>query len=260
MKETPQNPVTSSLPVLYRRSEFEEVLKDYKMSAHSLEILKNTPLVLLIGASGGGRNAMMERLVQTGRYYYVVSDTTRPMRVRNGSPIEKEGLQYFFRKEDDVLEELQQGKFLEASIIHNQQVSGISVREIERAHKSGKVAITDVEVHGAATIEKVKPDVISIFVLPPSFEEWMGRIRRRSSLLDAEIKQRLETAIEEFDAALNDDKFIFVINDKMDDVLVTVDEIGRLGKHHKQAEKYAHDLAKDLRDQADAYVRKYPNW
>ena len=88
----------------------------------------------------------------------------------------------------------------------------------------------------------------------------MGRIHRRSNLPNAEIKQRLETAIEEFDAALKDDKFIFVINDNMDDALVTVDEIGRLGKHHKRAEQEAHDLAKNLRDQADAYVRRYPNW
>lgn len=259
--EQPENTViTSSMPVLNRRAEFEEVLSDYRLNRDALNILRKTPFILVVGASGGGRNTLIERLVKTGLYYYVVSDTTRPPRVRNGNPIEQTGVQYFFRTEDQVLEDLRHGKFVEASLIHNQQVSGISVREIEKAYHSGKLAITDIEVKGCATIERVKPDVISIFVLPPSFQEWMDRIRRRSNLPELEIKNRLETAIEEFDAALRDDRFIFVINDNIDQAVETVDLIASKGKHNAEAEKFAHDLAAQLRDQAAEYIKQYPNW
>lgn len=259
--EQPENTViTSSMPVLNRRKEFEEVLSDYRLNNDALAILRKTPFILLVAASGGGRNTLIEHLVETGFYYYVVSDTTRPPRVRNGVPIEQNGVQYFFRKEDDVLDDLKHGKFVEASIIHNQQVSGISVREIEKAYHSGRLAITDIEVKGCATIERVKQDVISIFVLPPSFEEWMGRIRRRSNLPAAEIKNRLETAVEEFGAALQDDRFIFIVNDKIEDAVKTVDLIASQGKHNAQAEQYARDLAAQLRNQAADYLKQYPNW
>lgn len=248
------------MPVLRRRGEFEAALKDYRMSDQALKTLQATPFVLLVAASGGGRNTIIERLVETGRYYYIVSDTTRPPRVRDGVQIEQDGNPYFFRSEDDVLADLKQGRFIEAALIHDQQVSGISLREIEKAHQSGKLAITDVDVQGSATIEGVKADVISIFVLPPSFEEWLSRIRRRSNLPAVEIKNRLVSAIEEIDTALQDERFVFIINDKMEEALATVDEIARLGKHHRRAEEQAHALAADLRDQASEYLELYPNW
>lgn len=259
--EQPGNTViTSSMPVLNRRAEFEEVLSEYRLNRDALEILRKTPFILVVGASGGGRNTLIDRLVKTGLYHYVVSDTTRPPRVRNGVPIEQNGVQYFFRKEEDVLQDLRDGRYVEASLIHNQQVSGISVREIEEAYHSGRLAITDIEVKGCGTIERLKPDVISIFVLPPSFEEWMNRIRRRSNLPAPEIKNRLETAIEEFDAALRDDRFIFVVNDKIEDAVKTVDLVASQGIHNPEAERNARDLAAQLRNQAEEYLKQYPNW
>jgi guanylate kinase len=255
MEQPDLTAIASSMPVLHRRAEFESVLEGYRMSEQALKTLRRTPFILVVGASGGGRNTLIEHLVQTGNYHYVVSDTTRPLRVRNGVPIEQNGVQYFFRREDEVLEDLKQGKFVEAQLIHNQQVSGISVREIEKAFNSRKLAITDIEVQGCATLERVKPDVISIFVLPPSFEVWMERLKSRVKLSDAEVKNRLETAIDNFNAALQDDRFIFIVNDKIEDAVRTVDEIARLGKHRQMVEQQAHDLAAHLRDEAQEYIK-----
>jgi|GEM_PF-26459 len=250
----PTPPSSSSMPVLHHRAEFDTILKQYKMNDAALQVLQHTPFVLLVAASGAGRNTIIERLIDTGNYYYVVSDTTRPPRVRDGKPIEQNGVQYFFRDENDVLADLKAGKFLEAAVIHEQQVSGISVREIEAAQQSHKVAITDIEVQGSAYITKVKPDTLNIFILPPSFEEWLARIRKRSHLPDAEIKNRIEAAITELTVALESDRFIFVINDDLDEAITTIDEIARQGKHHLSAEERAHTLAAELRDQAVAFI------
>jgi len=252
--QTPTPPSSSSMPVLHHRAAFEALLKDYKMNDAALQTLQQTPFVLLVAASGAGRNTIIERLLETGNYYYVVSDTTRPPRVRDGVPIEQNGVQYFFRAEDEVLADLKAGKFLEAAVIHGQQVSGISVREIEAAQQSHKVAITDIEVQGSAYITKVKPDTLNIFILPPSFDEWLARIRKRSHLPDAEIKNRIEAAVTELTVALESNRFVFVINDDLDAAIATIDEIARQGKHHLSAEKHAHALAADLRNQAIAFV------
>ncbi len=256
-KRTDQvNDDASNMPVLHHRAEFEVVLKNYRMSDAALETLQQTPFVILVAASGAGRNTIIEHLIKGGHYYYVVSDTTRPPRVRGGIPIEHNGVQYFFRSEDDVLQDLKEGKFVEAAIIHEQQVSGMSVREIEAAQRSHKVAITDLEVQGSATISAMKPDTVNIFVLPPSFDEWLSRIRKRSNLPEAEIRNRIETAVTELTIALESDRFIFVINDDLYEAIDVIDEIARLGKHHRAAEDHAHVLAAALRDQAVEFLKQ----
>lgn len=242
------------MPVLNHRDEFKAILKDYQMSPEAQKVLRETPFVLLVAASGAGRNTIIDSLLKSGHYHYVVSDTTRPMRVRNGLPIEQNGVQYFFRNEDDVLADLQAGKFIEAALIHDQQVSGISAREIQVAHDSNKVAITDIEVQGSATITKVKPDTLNIFVLPPSFEEWLSRIRKRSHLPEEEIKNRFRAAVTELTIALESDRFIFVINNDLDEAVTRINAIARHGAA-REDEPGAHQLAAQLRDQAADYVK-----
>ncbi|HLZ15085.1 MAG TPA: hypothetical protein VKQ34_03775 [Candidatus Saccharimonadales bacterium] len=253
-------PATSATPMLAHRAEFERILSNYRINDQALAVLRKTPFVLLVSATAGGRNTVITHLAQTGSYYYIVSDTTRPKRVKDGAEIERDGVEYFFRKEDDVLQDLKDGKFVEAAIIHNQQVSGVSIREVERAQTSGKIAITDIEVQGCETIERLKPDVLNIFVLPPSFEEWLKRIHKRSNLTDEEVKNRLETAVQEYAVALRDKRFIFVINDKLEETVQTVDRIARLGERNDAAEQAARDLAAHLRKEALAYLARYPNW
>jgi guanylate kinase len=214
----------------------------------------------MVAATAAGRNTIIKELIKTGNYHYLVSDTTRPPRVRDGVEVEHDGVEYFFRPENDVLDDLKQGKFVGPALIHQQQVSGIGIREIQKAHETGRVAITDIEPQGCEDIAAVKPDVVMIFVLAPSFEEWLHRINNRSALPAEEIKNRLEAAVIEIDGALKDERFIFVVNDVLAEAVHTVDEISREGKHHRDVELRARLLAAQLRDQAAAYVARYPNW
>src|SRR5699024_8737685 len=128
-------------------------------------LLARTRLVLLVGPSSSGRNTVINELLKTGKYHAIVSDTTRLPRVNNGIP-EENGREYWFRAEADVLHDLQNGSFLEAAIIHKQQVSGISMRELAAAADEGKVAINEIEVVGADNIHAAKPDALFVFMLP----------------------------------------------------------------------------------------------
>src|SRR3546814_14273785 len=98
-----------------------------------------------------------------------VSDTSRKPRVNDGIP-EQNGVEYWFRSEAEILNDLKAGKFLEAAIIHNQQVSGISIRELQRVGDEGKIAITDIEIVGVHNLIQAKPYATAFFVLPPIFE------------------------------------------------------------------------------------------
>jgi guanylate kinase len=206
--------------------EFRELLKHYKVSEAGKKVLKETNLVLLVAPTASGRNTIVTELLKTGDYHYVVSDTTRQPRVNNGVR-EQNGKEYWFRPEDVVLADLKAGKYLEAAIIHNQQVSGISMREIVQAHKEGKVALTDIEVIGTATIMAAKPDTHALFVMPPSFEEWMRRIESRGAMTVAEKQRRLTSAAKEFEVALSHDYYRFVLNDSVADAAKQIEALTR---------------------------------
>src|SRR5438105_3525800 len=129
-------------PRLKHHDEFEKILANYKISAHAQSVLEDLKLLLIMAGTSTGRSVTVRNLVESGRYHYIVSDTTRPPQIRDGK-LEQNGVQYHFRTEEEFLHDLRAGNFLEAELIHDQQVSGISIRELEKAHRSGKIAFTE---------------------------------------------------------------------------------------------------------------------
>ena len=117
--------------ILRNKNAFAEILADYQVSEHAMKILSQIDFVGLIGPAAGGRNTIINYLVKYKNYRFIVSDTTRPRKLRDGK-MEVEGVNYYFRTEEDVLRDLRNGEFLEAEIIHNQLVSGTSIRQLEK--------------------------------------------------------------------------------------------------------------------------------
>ncbi len=229
---------------LDKRAEFEALLKHYQMSSAAQQLLDQTPFVTMLALTATGRNTIIRELIKTGFYYFIVSDTTRPPRYNDGV-LEQNGVEYFFRTEQEMLEEIQQGQFVEAELIHNQQVSGVSIREVQKAYEQRKIAITDVDKLGAVNLARLKPDVISIMLLPPSFDEWMRRIRKRTHVTADELQRRAETAPKILELTLQEDFFIFVINNNLQQAVATVDSVVRR-RQNPEGQQEARELAKKL--------------
>jgi guanylate kinase len=174
----------------------------------------------------------------------------------NGKKWEQDGIEYFFRGEDEILADIKAGRFVEAELIHNQQVSGINARELERAYHHGHIPINDVDIEGGINVAKLKPDAITICVLPPSFDAWISRMRGRSDFKPDELHRRLQQATKVFRLALSYNHFVFVINDKLEEAIQAVDDIATKGVHHAEDEKHAHDLAAQLYHQTVKYLKE----
>lgn len=230
---------------LARIAEFRKLLDGYHLSKTALQTLSQTELVLLVAPTSSGRNTIIRELLKTGDYHFVVSDTTRQPRVNDGVP-EQNGHEYWFRTENEILADLEQGKYLEAAIIHDQQVSGISVRELEKARDEGKIAITDAEIIGADNAIKYKPDTIAIFVLPPSFEEWQRRVKHRGPMAATEFKRRMQSACKEFEIALERDYYQFVINDSIERSVTQINQIAKLEIRDEELQLQARGLVERL--------------
>lgn len=232
-------------PLLKHLDELEDILKKYEPSEQSQETLRSMPLVLLVGPTASGRNTLINLLVQTDRYHYIVSDTTRPKRTNNGV-MEQDGVEYWFKTEDEVLEGLKNGAYIEAAIIHKQQVSGQNISQIEAAQKADKIAINEIQIDGAANIHRFKPDTLVIFLLPPDFETWMQRIRGRGDVDKAELRRRLESSVEEISTALSKDYYQFVINHEIHEAAQAVDELANGRSLDPEKQQRGRDHAEQL--------------
>ncbi|HSX06377.1 MAG TPA: hypothetical protein VLG92_01505 [Candidatus Saccharimonadia bacterium] len=225
---------------LTRIDEFREVLAHYQLSDGAKATLQGIQLVLLVGPSSSGKNTIISELVKSGRYHTLISDTTRQPRINNGV-LEENGREYWFRSEDDILADLKEGSFLEAAIIHNQQVSGISIRELQSAVADHKVAINEIEVVGADHTHQLVPSAQFLFILPPSFDEWITRMNARGTLPADETKRRLESAVMELTMALEKDYYAFIINDTFLQTTKHVDAV--ISEHAIDTEGQAHAKA-----------------
>jgi guanylate kinase len=236
-------------------AEFRELLADYKLSPSAAKTLEQVKLVLLVAPTATGRNATISELLKRAGYYFIVSDTTRKPRMNNGI-LEESGREYWFRSEEEMLEEIRRGEFLEAAIIHNQQVSGISIRELDKARKQKKIAVTDAEIAGAENATHLKPDTIAMFMLPPSFEEWQRRIALRGTMELDEYKRRMTSACKEFEAALSHAYYRFVINESVEQAAAVVDRIARTGVVDPLWQEEGRNLAQRLLDETRKALAK----
>jgi len=235
---------------LHRMADFQAALANFHLSEAAQQTLVQTKLVLLVAPSASGRNTLINDLMKTGDYHYIVSDTTRKPRINNGV-LEQDGREYWFKTEEEMLEELRNGEFLEAEIIHGQQVSGISIRELRKAHDDGRIAITDVDIGGIENVMKAKKDTIAIVVLPPSFKEWQRRIATRGKMEVDEYQRRMKTAATIFREALERPGFVFVINDSLEGAKQQVNHIAKDGVIEPQLQDQARSLVKTLLDDTE---------
>ncbi len=240
---------------LVHLQEFKDALAHHFVADDNKDTLDKTILALMVAPTSVGRNTIIRELLKSGKYHYIVSDTTRHPRVNDGVP-ERNGVEYWFRPQEEVLADLTSGKYLEAAIIHNQQVSGISVHELEQAMREGRIATTDIEIAGVEKIMPAKPDTIAFFVLPPNFEEWQRRIKHRGHMDENEYCRRLESAGKEFQHALENPYYYFVINDSIYEVVEQINHRAVDGKIDKTLQQQARKLAQELYEQTQKVLEK----
>jgi len=139
--------------------------------------------------SGAGKTTLCQAMVNTvPRLQYSISYTTRPPRAG-----EIDGKDYFFIAESRFLQMVQKDEFAEWAKVHN-NLYGTHAGFLKRTMAGGTDVLLDVDVQGAQLLKKRFPEGIFIFVLPPSMETLMGRLRDRKSDTPEEIDRRLRVA------------------------------------------------------------------
>ena len=173
------------------------------------------PRVFVIsGPSGVGKDAVIERMRELhSDFHYVVTATTRPRR-----PGEIDGIHYYFMSVPEFTAQLEQDEFLEAALVYGNWY-GVPRGRIRSALQAGKSVVLKVDVQGSATIREMIPEAVLVFLLPPSMEELLLRLKSRKTDDPDVLMQRLSTATRELTAATSFDYVIFNESDRLNDTV-----------------------------------------
>lgn len=153
---------------------------------------KKGMLVLYTGSSGVGKGTLMERLLEADKSIRLsVSNTTREP--RKG---EIDGVHYNFVTKDEFLSLIDKDGYLEyAEYCGNYY--GTPKQQVKNLLNEGYNVFLEIEVQGGLQVMEKYPDILSIFILPPSMESLERRLRRRGTEDEETIQKRLKAAEEE---------------------------------------------------------------
>jgi len=148
-------------------------------------------LLVLSGPSGTGKSTAIAALRSLRDFYFSVSFTTR--QPREG---EQAGVSYNYVDRSEFERMIAAGELLEcAEYVGNYY--GTSLKVIEEHLDRGQDVLLDIEVQGAAKVRQRCPEAVFVFLLPPSPEELVRRLRERGTDTEEAIAGRLERAREE---------------------------------------------------------------
>ena len=174
-------------------------------------------LVVISGPSGVGKDAtlaLMKRREQP--FYFVVTATTRPIR-----PNEEEGVDYHFVSVGEFAGMIEDGELLEYAVVYG-DYKGIPKKHVRAALASGKDVVLRIDVQGAATIRKLIPEAVTIFLASESEEELVTRLQERKTETPDNLKMRIATARQEMKRI---NEFDYVVVNREDCLERTVDRV-----------------------------------
>ena len=171
-------------------------------------------LFIIAAPSGCGKTSLVEALIKKTKNLCVsVSHTTRPPR-----PDEVNGINYYFVSINEFDEMIKNNAFVEHATVFDNHY-GSSTKLIRDKLDQGVDVILEIDWQGARQVKKNMPNAISIFILPPSNEALLGRLKQRAQDNDETINKRMSDAqnqmqhFNEFDYLVINDDFNSALND-----------------------------------------------
>ena len=183
---------------------------------------QNGRLLVISGPSGSGKSTLTREAVRRTNAKISISATTRKPGLN-----ETEGVDYYFLTENEFLEKIAAGEFLEHARVFGHYY-GTPAAPVEERLQNGLTILLEIDVQGARQVFKRYPEAIGILVVAPDSKTLRERLCGRGREKEDIIKKRLEKAEWERQEAesLNNFKHI-IINDKIEQA---IDELVKIIK------------------------------
>ncbi len=175
-------------------------------------------MLMVVAPSGAGKSSLVNALLQKDPDIGLsVSFTTRAPR-----PGEVNGREYNFLTESEFVKRKEAGDFLEWANVHGNYY-GTSKSWIESQMQNGKDVILEIDWQGARQVQKIIPEAIWIFILPPSIQTLEDRLRKRAQDDEATIQKRVAAAKDEL-AHVAEANYL-VVNDDFEQALSELNQV-----------------------------------
>lgn len=160
-------------------------------------------LFIVTGPSGAGKDSVINAVRELGlNFGQVVTTSTRPMR-----STEQEGEPYYFVTREQFEQQVAQHAMIEWAEVYG-NLYGCTTQEVEAKLNVNDTVIVKVDPQGARAYKKIRPDAVTIFIMPPSYEYLEKRLVNRETDTPVVIKQRLVTAQRELENLLDWDYLV----------------------------------------------------
>ena len=177
-------------------------------------------LVVLSGPSGVGKDAVVSTIRSRNRPYHIaVTATTRPKRAA-----EVDGVDYIFIGRQDFEHMVEESDLLEWAVVYG-NLYGVPKSQVSDALAMGADVIVKTDVQGAATIRKLVPEALLLFLAPPDEPELEARLKQRMTESPEALRIRLATAKEEMKEA---DRFDYVVvnhSGRLDETVAEIEAV-----------------------------------
>jgi guanylate kinase len=210
-----------------------KLIDDYQTPESVIDRLKDIQTVILTGITGAGKDTIIRSMLGDARFNKVITSTTRVPRENNGI-MENDGVDFYFLSQEQALRKIQDGSYIEVNNVHG-LIYGSLIEEYERIDSGNHIALTTIDYQGADNFLGFGMNNLTvIFVIPPDFDTWLERISgRHGGTLEGrqdEILKRLLSADKEITHALNDPRFIPVMNIDIEECAKDVIDIAIEGR------------------------------
>ncbi len=203
--------------------------------------MEKAKLIIFSAPSGAGKSSLIRKLIQLSDQSIELSVSATTRASRDG---EVHGKDYFFMSDDEFNQMKDNDAFLESANVHGFQYATIKSYVQEKIN-SGISVILDIDVQGFTQIKNSLMEHISIFILPPSFEELEKRLFTRGQDSNEVISKRLKNAVTELKYA---DMFDYVVlNDEFNKTIETLSSI-LFEENFKYNDKNIENILRELLD------------
>jgi guanylate kinase len=175
-------------------------------------------LFVIAAPSGAGKTTLVQAVTRNNPdLRFSISYTTRPQR-RN----EADGRDYKFVNKETFERLREQGEMLESATVFD-NLYGTSREQVEAHLAAGHSVILEIDWQGARQVRAAMPDSVTIFILPPSHDELVRRLRERRTDSDEVIARRLRDAVS--DMSHWDEFDYIIINDDLDQAVADLEAV-----------------------------------
>lgn len=168
-------------------------------------------LLVISGPSGVGKTTITHEVERRLGGMFSVSVTTRP---KTASDIE--GRDYYFISDAEFVRRRDAGELLESATVFGKYSYGTPRQPVTEHLARGHLMILEIDVQGALQVKSQMPEAYMIFVLPPSDEELLRRLRSRGRDSEDAIQRRFQEAKREISTARASGQYdAFIVNDDL---------------------------------------------